>query len=328
MPELRKGTDVGEQRSAHREDRPAIDEGVEVVRPAAVAGQDMSKRYGETRALDGLRFSAPAGEVTAVLGPNGAGKTTLFECITGLRKLDGGSLEVLGLDPARDRRSLALRLGVQVQEFNLQEWVRAREALAFFASLHPTSTDVDELLERFGLADKWAARFPSLSGGQKRRLAIARALVGDPELVVLDEPTAGLDPQGQMFINNEIRRLRVEGRTVLVSTHDVQDAAEVADHVLIIDHGRCVMAGTPQEIVERSPVRDRVVLSDPDGRVPFDRDDLEPAEQLFRLSEGWLLLTPDGEAWRASLEDAGPVTVNPVGLRDVYMHVTGRELRS
>lgn len=290
----------------------------------AVRFTDLSKRYGKVQALDGLSMEVRRGDVTALLGPNGAGKTTLMEILTGIRVADSGRVDVLGMNPERDRRSLAERLGVQVQEFNLQATVQVREALAFFASLHVDSEDVDVLLDRFGLAEKAKARFPTLSGGQKRRLAIAKALVGRPELVVLDEPTSGLDPQGQEFLRQETRRLRHEGRTVLLSTHDVEDAARLAEAVLIVDQGRIVATGSPTEIVRthchgwRAEVR----------ITPLPEWSELPEVRAVEDAEGSVIYARNAEAVRALVDDDQIIAERPASLHDAYFLLTGTGLRS
>lgn len=209
----------------------------------------VSKAYGKVDALREVSFGLRSGEITALLGPNGAGKTTILEILSGLRRRDSGAVQVFGMDPAKQQKQIAHVLGVQVQEFNLQATVHVGEALSFFASLYSRPVSPEDLVRRFGLESKKKARFDSLSGGQKRRLAIAKALVGDPDMVVLDEPTSGLDPQGQQFLRAETVRLRDEGRGILLSTHDVADAERLADRVLIVNEGQIVADGSVERVI-------------------------------------------------------------------------------
>lgn len=292
---------------------------------AAVKAVELRKAYGATRALDGLSLAIGRGTVTALLGPNGAGKTTFMETICGMRAPDSGRVQVLGLDPVRRRRDLALVLGVQVQEFSLQATVKAGESLAFFASLYPDPMPVDEALRRFGLVEKADVRFPRLSGGQKRRLGIARALIGNPSVVVLDEPTAGLDPQGQEFLRDEIRRLRSEGRTVILSTHDVSDAEELADEIVIIDRGTVIAQGTTQSVRSRSGYGYRLLLRTPDPQQLAD--DLTPLPTVPRVDSVVAFTDTPDELRRLVAGRAEVLDERPASLDDVFLILTGRELR-
>lgn len=291
----------------------------------AVEAFELRKAYGATQALAGLSLTIGRGTVTALLGPNGAGKTTFMETICGMRAPDSGSIRVLGLDPVRHRRDLALVLGVQVQEFSLQATVKAGESLAFFASLYPDPMPVDEALHRFGLAEKADVRFPRLSGGQKRRLGIARALIGNPSVVVLDEPTAGLDPQGQEFLRDEIRRLRSEGRTVILSTHDVNDAEELADEIVIIDRGTVIAQGTAQSVRSQSGYGYRLLLRTPDPQQLVD--DLAPLPTVPRVDSVVAFTDTPDELRRLVAGRAEVLDERPASLGDVFLILTGRELR-
>lgn len=242
-----------------------------------------------------------------------------------MRTPDSGSVRVRGLDPVRQRRALALLLGVQVQEFSLQATVKAREALAFFASLYPDPMPVDEALQRFGLTDKADDRFPRLSGGQKRRLGIARALIGNPSIVVLDEPTSGLDPQGQEFLRDEIRRLRSEGRTVILSTHDVDDAEELADEIAIIDHGTVVAHGTVSSVRERSGHGHRMLLGTASPRELAQQ--LAPLAAVARVDTVVAFTDEPQELRRQVAGRAEVLDERPTSLEDVFLLMTGRELR-
>ena len=237
-----------------------------VIRVAAVR-----KTYGRTIAIDEVSFEVRPGETFGLIGPNGAGKTTTMECVEGLRAPDRGTISVLGLDPGKDRYRLQGRIGVQLQEAQLQKRIKVREAVSFWASLYRTAVDGDRLLEQLGLREKRNAWFMTLSGGQKQRLFIALALINDPELVFLDELTTGLDPQARRAIWDLVRGIRDRGKTVFLTTHLMEEAERPCDRVAILDHGRVVDIGTPAELVRRHcPERTVVVTTDdPTARERF-----------------------------------------------------------
>ncbi len=221
------------------------------------------KTYGQTVAVDEVSFEVNAGETFGLIGPNGAGKTTTMECVEGLRSPDRGAISVLGLDPGRERYTLQKRIGVQLQEAQLQKRIKVREAVAFWASLYQAPVDGDRLLEQLGLREKRNAWFMTLSGGQKQRLFIALALINDPELVFLDELTTGLDPQARRAIWDLVRGIRDRGKTVFLTTHLMEEAERLCDRVAILDHGRVIDIGTPAELVRRHcPERTIVVTTD------------------------------------------------------------------
>ena len=209
------------------------------------------KTYGRTVAVDEVSFDVQASEIFGLIGPNGAGKTTTMECVEGLRTPDRGSIAVLGLDPLRQVYALQERIGVQLQEAQLQKRIKVREAVGLWASLYRTPVDGDRLLEQLGLSDKRNAWFMTLSGGQKQRLFIALALINDPELVFLDELTTGLDPQARRAIWDLVRGIRERGKTVFLTTHLMEEAERLCDRVAIIDHGRLVDIGPPAVLVRR-----------------------------------------------------------------------------
>jgi ABC-2 type transport system ATP-binding protein len=237
-----------------------------VIRVAAVR-----KTYGRTIAIDEVSFEVQPGETFGLIGPNGAGKTTTMECVEGLRTPDRGTISVLGLDPGKDRSQLQGRIGVQLQEAQLQKRIKVKEAVDFWASLYRAPVDGDRLLEQLGLRDKSNAWFMTLSGGQKQRLFIALALINDPELVFLDELTTGLDPQARRAIWDLVRGIRDRGKTVFLTTHLMEEAERLCDRVAILDHGRVVDIGTPAELVRRHcPERTVVVTTeDPTARERF-----------------------------------------------------------
>jgi len=218
----------------------------------------LRKRYRSTVAVDDVSFTVRRGEIFGILGPNGAGKTTTVECLSGLRTPDSGRLRVLGLDPRRDRQALRLRVGVQLQESQLQDKLRLGEALELFSSFYPRPADWRVLAEELGLAGKLDTPFAKLSGGQKQRLSIALALVGDPEVAVLDELTTGLDPQARRDTWELIEQVRARGVTIVLVTHFMEEAERLCDRIAVIDSGRTVAIDTPAGLVARVEAEQRV----------------------------------------------------------------------
>jgi ABC-2 type transport system ATP-binding protein len=225
--------------------------------------ESIRKTYGRTVAVDDISFDVQPQEIFGLIGPNGAGKTTTMECVDGLRAPDRGAVSVLGLDPRRNVYELQERIGVQLQQAQLQKRIKVREAVGLWASLYRKPLDGDRLIEQLGLADKRNAWFMTLSGGQKQRLFIALALINDPEVVFLDELTTGLDPQARRAIWDLVRGIRQRGKTVFLTTHLMEEAERLCDRVAIIDHGRIIDIGSPPELVRRHcPERTVIVVSD------------------------------------------------------------------
>ena len=216
--------------------------------PPAIEVEGLEKRYGPTRAVDGISLSVATGEVFGLLGPNGAGKTTTVEILEGYREPDEGSVRVLGLDPVRDGAKVRPRIGVMLQEGGLYPGIRPLEALRLFASYYDDPDDPDRLLDLVGLREAEHTLVRRMSGGQQQRLSLALALVGRPELVFLDEPTAGMDPHARATTWQLVRELRDHGVTVLLTTHAMDEAEQLCDRVAIVDHGRLVACGTPSEL--------------------------------------------------------------------------------
>jgi len=210
----------------------------------------LTKRYGGQAVVDGISFHVERGEIFGILGPNGAGKTTAVECMEGLRRRDAGQVQILGLDPMADGHRLHQRIGVQLQETQLQDKLKVREALELYASFYPNPADWRELLDRWGLAGKSDARFGKLSGGQKQRLFIALALVGNPEVVFLDELTAGLDPGARRATWDLIAQVRDSGVTVVLVSHFMDEVEELCDRVAILERGRIAALDTPAGLVD------------------------------------------------------------------------------
>ena len=226
----------------------------------AISVIDLRKSYGGRPVVDGLSFRVAAGDVFAILGPNGAGKTTTVEILEGYRRRDGGEVRVLGLDPAASGAELRGRVGLMLQGGGIYPQARPREILHLFARFYRQPRNPDELLEQAGLADVATTRYKVLSGGQKQRLGLALALLGRPELVILDEPTAGMDPAAKASTRQLIGDLGADGTTVLLTTHELADVERMADRIAIVDHGRIVAAGTPSELAAGAAPRLRFRL--------------------------------------------------------------------
>ena len=214
-----------------------------------IAVENLSRRHGAVQAIDRIGFDVAAGEIFGLLGPNGAGKTTALECILGLTRPDQGRIAICGIDIRQAPRQAREKIGAVLQATGLQDKITPREALRLFASFFPAPIGSDVLLEQFGLTQKADAPFETLSGGQQQRLALALAFVGDPPVFLLDEPTAGLDPQIRREVQSHIRVLKDKGRSVLLSTHDMAEAEKLCDRIAVIAQGRIVAMGTPGELI-------------------------------------------------------------------------------
>jgi len=302
--------------------------------PVVVQVEDLHKQYEGIRALCGVTFEIHQGEVFGLLGPNGAGKTTTIEILEGLRRPDSGRVTVCGMDPAREKAALKERIGAQLQATVLHDKIRVEEALELFASFYREPASVGMLLERFGLVEKRRSFFEKLSGGQKQRLALALALVNNPELVLLDEPTVGLDAQVRRDIYALIEQFRAEGRTTLLTTHYIEEAERLCDRVAIIDRGQVIALGTPRELVEASGKGTRLELR---LAKPVALDRLRQLEAVTdcREAEGiyYLHAQPPAQAVAALvrlLEAEDNVLVDlhmsQPTLEDVFVEMTGRKM--
>ncbi|MDH6125989.1 ABC transporter ATP-binding protein [Kitasatospora sp. GP82] len=303
----------------------------------AVEVTGLVKRYGDKTAVDGLDLTVRRGAITAVLGPNGAGKTTTIETCEGYRRPDAGTVRVLGLDPVADARQLRPRVGVMLQSGGVYAGARAVEMLRHTARLHADPLDVDTLVERLGLDSCGRTSYRRLSGGQQQRLALAMAVVGRPELVFLDEPTAGLDPQARRATWDLVRDLRRDGVSVVVTTHHMDEAEQLADRVAIVDRGRVIAEGSPEELC-RDGAESSLHFEGPAGLdlgsllkvLPDGSSVAEPRPGTYRIEaplDPQLLATVT--AWCAS-SGVMPekLTVQRRSLEDVFLDLTGRDLRS
>jgi ABC-2 type transport system ATP-binding protein len=227
----------------------------------AISVRELRKAYGPVEAVRGLDFEIQTGEVFGLLGPNGAGKTTTVEILEGLRPRSGGQVSVLGFDPEKQKQQLKDRIGVCLQATNLPDKIRVREALHVFSSFYSRNVDANQILKRLQLEDKRDAFYSTLSGGQKQRLALALALVNDPALLFLDEPTTGLDPQVRAEIHGLLEQLRDEKRTILLTTHYIEEAERLCDRVAIIDQGRIIAMDTPRKLQQQSRAASTIVVT-------------------------------------------------------------------
>ncbi|MFH8785685.1 ABC transporter ATP-binding protein [Streptomyces roseoverticillatus] len=303
----------------------------------AVEVRGLVKRYGPKAAVDGLDLSVARGGLTAVLGPNGAGKTTTIETCEGYRRPDAGTVRVLGLDPVADAAKLRPRVGVMLQSGGVYAGARAEEMLRHVAALHAHPLDVPSLIERLGLGSCGRTAYRRLSGGQQQRLALAMAVVGRPELVFLDEPTAGLDPQARHATWDLVRELRTDGVTVVLTTHYMDEAEALADDIAIIDSGRVIAQGSPEELC-RGGAENTLRFS---GRPGLDLTSLLkalPAESTAaeltpgtyrvggRIDPQLLATVTTWCAQNGVMPDR--IAVERHTLEDVFLELTGKELRA
>jgi ABC-2 type transport system ATP-binding protein len=302
--------------------------------PRVIEVSHLRKAYGSTVAVEDVSFDVFEGEIFGLIGPNGAGKTTTMECVAGIRHADSGVTSILGLDPRRDIYALQTRIGVQLQQAQLQKRIRVWEAVDLWSSLYPRTVDARVLLEQLGLTEKRNATFMTLSGGQKQRLFVALALINDPEVVFLDELTTGLDPQARRAIWDLVNGIRNRGKTVFLTTHLMEEAERLCDRVAIVEHGRLIELGAPADLVRKHCPERGVVFTS-------DRSDLAPAlEQIPGVESA----RADGTSYvvhgrgdevitgviRFIAEHALTVsafrTVIPT-LEDVFLKLTGHSIR-
>ena len=318
----------------HSTTRPAPAPGGE--RGAVIAVESLTKRYGSLTAVDGISFGVRDGEVFGILGPNGAGKTTTLECIEGLTEPTSGSTTVLGMDSRRDSASIRERIGVQLQASAYFDNLTLREILELFGRFYSRSVRYEELLETVGLEDRSGSTVAKLSGGQQQRFAIAATLVNDPEVVFLDEPTTGLDPQARRSLWDFVRAMNSDGRTVVLTTHYMEEAEHLCDRVAIMDNGRIVALDTPANLVASLDVPYEVKLATGEAHGVDElrglagvRDARVDEDGAYRLSSSDASATvPAAMAWAAaSGATLTHLEVIPANLEDVFLSLTGRSLR-
>jgi len=292
---------------------------------------DLIKEYDGRRVVDGVSFTVDEGEIFGIVGPNGAGKTTIVESIEGLREPESGSIRVLGLDPVADRYELAQRLGAQLQESRLQNRVRVGEILETFASFYPDPADWRELVSRFGLDDKIDSSYSSLSGGMKQRLSAALALVGSPEIVVLDELTTGLDPRARRSTWDSVERIRDSGVTVILVTHFMDEAERLCDRVMVLNDGRAEAVDSPDGLIRRTGAEQTMAFR-PSEPVTLDQIESLP-DVIEALVDDDRITVTGSENMVVSvlmaLVDRGvtasQLRVDHTSLEDAYLALTGEE---
>ena len=299
----------------------------------------LRKTYGSTIAIEDVSLTVEKGEIFGIVGPNGAGKTTTVESIMGLRKPNSGTVRILGLDPQTQPKELRQRLGIQLQEANLPHYLKVWEALDLFSSFYDKTVPWNQLLEQWGLGDKRQTRFKNLSGGQKQRLFIALALLNDPDIVFLDELTTGLDPQARRATWDMVRAIRDQGKTVILVTHFMDEAEELADRIAIIDEGKVAALDTPQALVDGlqadSAVRftstngfDAEMLRDVAGVTAVDQRSVgQQNKQIVIHGSGPLLARVAGALAKQNIVPAD-LRVEQADLEDVFLALTGRKIRA
>jgi len=301
---------------------------------AVIEVQNLHKRYGDTVAVEDVSFTVQEGEIFGILGPNGAGKTTTVECIEGLRTPERGTISVLGLDPRRDRAEMAQRLGVQLQDGQLPDRLRVGEALELYSSFYRAPADWRALMEALGLESKSKTSFGKLSGGQKQRLSIALALIGDPQVAVLDELTTGLDPQARRDTWELIEGIRARGVTILLVTHFMEEAERLCDRVALIDAGRVVAVDTPAGLTERVQIEQRVQFR---PSVPLDDALLTSLPDVTGVSRrGDLVLVTGNDNTLNAVTSmlarqqivAHQLRVDQASLEDAFIALTGKRSSS
>ncbi len=302
---------------------------------AAISARGLRKRYGDLIAVRNLDLVIPRGEVFGLLGPNGAGKTTTIEILEGLTEADGGDVRILGMSWDRDAKRIRPRLGIQLQETRLTGKQRVEEVVRLFRSFYPSGPSVEELIERVQLGEKRGSYVRDLSGGQKQRLSVVCALAGSPDILFLDEPTTGLDPQSRRALWDLCETFQRDGGTILLTTHFMDEAERLADRVAIMDHGEILVQGTPRELIDRLAGHHTVEV---ESTVPLDPGRLEALPSVRRVvavGDRYHLTVDETHrtvpALMALLDAAGGelawLGTHRATLDDVFLTLTGRQLR-
>ncbi|HEX7591375.1 MAG TPA: ABC transporter ATP-binding protein [Candidatus Limnocylindrales bacterium] len=296
---------------------------------------DLRKFYGDVKAVDGISFEVARGEVFGMLGPNGAGKTTTIEVLEGLRGPDSGTVEVFGLDVCKHPESIKQRIGVQLQSVSLYPRLTVTELLDLFGSFFKNRVPTKELIEAVDLGERAKAYSMNLSGGQQQRLSIALALVNDPDLVFLDEPTTGLDPQARRSLWDLVKGLQAKGKSVMLTTHYMEEATELCDRVAIMDHGHILEMGSVPELIGRR-FKERAVYFDTSAKLPADRLGKLGGVTRAAVEDGQTVLyskdVPDTIGGLLAMADELKAEPQNLGIRqatleDVFLDLTGRALR-
>ena len=294
----------------------------------------LNKSYGSLKAVDGISFSVEPCEIFGLLGPNGAGKTTTLECIEGLRSFNSGKISVLNMNPETEGHALRKRIGMQLQESALPDDIKVWEAMDLYASFYKSPIDWHPLLDQLGLREKKNARFSRLSGGQKQRLYIALALVNDPEVFFFDELTTGLDPQARRTVWDLVREVRDRGKTVVLTTHLMDEAETLCDRLIIIDHGHIIAEGTPDSLIREQQLESRVLFSS-DAELADDTFSSIPSVRRFEKTDKRYVISGHGDLLIKEVIDFmvehnihfQDIRSEHATLEDVFLSLTGRRIR-
>jgi ABC-2 type transport system ATP-binding protein len=297
--------------------------------------ENLVKRYGDVEAVRGVSFAVDEGEVFGLLGPNGAGKTSTIEVLEGLRVPDGGRVSVCGFDPQKNPNELKHEIGAALQSTSLPDKIRVVEALQLFASFYKRKRTPEELLKRFGLEEKRNAFYSQLSGGQKQRLALAIAIINDPKVLFLDEPTAGLDPQVRREIYDIIEELKRDKKTIVLTTHYIEEAERLCDRVAIVDHGKVIATGTPRELKQGSAGTTRIEVKLAKASPLSELKALDGVSDARELAGGYVLHCQKTAPAIVSLvkhldaenNELVSLEIATPSLEDVFIEMTGRRLR-
>ena len=297
--------------------------------------QDLRKSYGDVKAVDGVSFSVEVGEVFGMLGPNGAGKTTTVEILEGLRPRDSGAVRVLGLDPGREQRDLKRQIGVQLQQVALYPRLRVVEVIELFASFYRRAGVADHLVALLGLEERRRAFVKDLSGGQQQRLSVALALVNDPPMIFLDEPTTGMDPQARRSLWETIEQFKAQGRTVLLTTHYMEEAERLCDRVAVMDHGHIIAVDAPEGLVRAHFAEDAIEFTQRNGMTSDEIERLPAVVNASVQADRVSMFSDDVPTSMSALLQLGQERGEPIQnlrlrratLEDVFLKLTGRTLR-
>lgn len=300
----------------------------------AIKIQNLKKYYNDVKAVDDLSVEIFPGEVFGLLGPNGAGKTTTVEILEGLRKADQGDVSVIGFSIPDELENIKQKVGVQLQTTDLPELIKVKELLIQFESYYEQSIGVDYILKLIGLEEKGKTYTKHLSGGQKQRLALALALINNPELLILDEPTTGLDPQARRNIWEIVKDLKKSGKTILLTTHYMEEAEQLCDRVGIIDYGKIIALGSPSELIEKQNLASAIELVLKDG-FPLNKEQFREIEEIYQEGQKVTIFSRQSQKLLIKLVralDNGELPIQKISLRrasleDVFLDLTGRKLR-
>lgn len=296
--------------------------------------KDLRKTYGDLKAVDGVSFHVDEGEIFGILGPNGAGKTTTMEMVEALRPIDSGTVKVCGIDVKKNPKAVKQRIGVQLQATALFDYLTVTEMIELFASFYNRNVDVAKILDEVSMTEKADAFIPNLSGGQKQRVSVALALVNDPEVVFLDEPTTGLDPQARRHLWDVIERTRDKGKSIVLTTHYMEEAETLCNRIAIMDSGKIIETGTPNDLIKRIAGDSAIEFVSP--VIPKEQIEALPTVDALKTAEGrHLVFTKDTHKTLVDLMDLADgdgfkidqLHVRGGTLEDVFVSLTGRRLR-